>query len=287
MAFIADNVLSEERCASLMEKFQAELGWETTKDEDSQTNARECQRLVLSDPGVRDEVWAGIGGSHLPDFFPNIENGDMHPIFHTDLFGSRSGWEKGYLDDCWRVMRCDPGGKVGPHNTDRSYVPSFGKETLFTVLVYLNEVKNGGETIIFGDSEEDVLFTVYPKPGSVLVFSHNILHQEKILQKGTKWVIRSDVVYKVPPSTLDTLSAPARDTLWQLHKVWREVSGLESPDPLRGETLTVIYALKEQKFIDNKIIMGVNKIIEQLRKYPVLNECFRDVVKFLKTIVSE
>ncbi len=287
VAFVADNVLSEERCESLMEKFQAEPGWETIRGGNSQTDASVCERLILDDPGIRDAVWGGIGGSYLPSTFPNVENKDLHPIFHTDLFGTGSEWEKDHLNDHWQITRRDPGGGKLDLHTDKSHVHSFGKETLFTVLVYLNKVKNGGETVVFGNSEEDILFTVNPKPGSVLVFSHNIPHQEKTPQNSTKWVMQSDVVYRVPQSTLETLSAPVRGTLWQLHKVWGEVSGLGSSGALYGEVFRVIHALKEQKVVNSTTVMGVKKILELLQKYPTLNERLRDAVEFLKTIVTE
>ena len=39
-------------------------------------------------------------------------------------------------------------------------------------------------------------YTYKPKKGSVLIFNHNMIHEGSRLVEGTKYVIRSDIVFK-------------------------------------------------------------------------------------------
>ncbi len=65
-----------------------------------------------------------------------------------------------------------------------------GSETLFTLLVYLNDNYRGGETKFRQDKLE-----VHPQRGSALLFEHHLWHQGAELIEGTKYILRTDVVY--------------------------------------------------------------------------------------------
>ena len=79
------------------------------------------------------------------------------------------------------------------------------KKSFFTVLIYLNEDFEGGETTFIHHKrimkknklkEELVLTPIKPKKGQLLVFRHNILHEGSILKSGEKIVLRSDIMYE-------------------------------------------------------------------------------------------
>lgn len=71
-----------------------------------------------------------------------------------------------------------------------------GLTSKFTFLVYLNDNFVGGATK-FKD------FIVQPETGSALIFIHDTWHQGAILESGTKYVLRSDILYA--PITSKTL----------------------------------------------------------------------------------
>ena len=58
-----------------------------------------------------------------------------------------------------------------------------------TFMVYLNDDFEGGETD-FGD------FLVTPKIGDALCFMHSSMHEGRAVSNGTKYVLRTDVMYK-------------------------------------------------------------------------------------------
>ena len=73
--------------------------------------------------------------------------------------------------------------KDGPWHED-------GLSSKLTALVYLNDGYQGGETI-FRDG------TVVPETGMLLLFEHPNWHEGAALTAGVKYVMRSDVMYRV------------------------------------------------------------------------------------------
>jgi predicted 2-oxoglutarate/Fe(II)-dependent dioxygenase YbiX len=94
-----------------------------------------------------------------------------------------------------RVYRYDAGDKFGIHR-DQSYEGDVdGERTMLTLLVYLNDGFEGGETVL----HEPEPHVVVPRPGLALWFQHMLLHEGRPVLRGTKDVLRSDVVYGVEP----------------------------------------------------------------------------------------
>ena len=56
-------------------------------------------------------------------------------------------------------------------------------------MVYLNENFSGGETELQG-------YNIQPKTGTALLFPHALLHQGNAVLSGTKYVLRTDVMYE-------------------------------------------------------------------------------------------
>ncbi len=70
-----------------------------------------------------------------------------------------------------------------------------------TLLVYLNDDMTGGETRFFADMEQVArrcpYLTVKPRTGAALAFLHSIWHEGAVVQSGEKYVLRTDVMYKL------------------------------------------------------------------------------------------
>lgn len=103
-------------------------------------------------------------------------------------------WEESLavgLNERFRFYRYAPGERFAPHQ-DGGYERLNGDESKFTFLVYLNDYFTGGETKFF-DPEA---FSVKPRMGSLLLFRHNQTHEGVAVESGTKYVLRSDVMYR-------------------------------------------------------------------------------------------
>ena len=87
------------------------------------------------------------------------------------------------------------------------------KTSLLTVLLYLNDGGGvnfeGGQTL-FLDSEKGDSVHVTPAMGSAVVFEHDLFHSSAPLEFGTKYVLRTDVLFAVdtPMGYVDRPRAP-------------------------------------------------------------------------------
>jgi len=64
------------------------------------------------------------------------------------------------------------------------------EKSFYSLLIYLNDNFSGGETLF----DE---YTVKPFLGSALIFPHTLFHSGNIVTSGIKYVLRSDIMYKV------------------------------------------------------------------------------------------
>jgi prolyl 4-hydroxylase len=89
-----------------------------------------------------------------------------------------------------RVYRYEVSQRFGIHG-DQSYEGPDGTSSLLTFMVYLNDDFEGGETD-FPEQRE----TIRPRTGMGLLFQHMVLHEGCRVSRGTKYVLRSDVLYR-------------------------------------------------------------------------------------------
>lgn len=91
-----------------------------------------------------------------------------------------------------RVYRYDVGQSFGVH-IDQSYRGPDDTLSRLTFMVYLNDDFEGGETS-FPPLEQ----VVSPRAGRAVLFQHAVEHAGEVVTRGTKYVLRSDVLYRRP-----------------------------------------------------------------------------------------
>lgn len=130
---------------------------------------RDQDRVIRDDPAVAEDLFRRLR-PHLPE-----RMGDLRLIS---------------LNDRLRFYRYRPGQRFHSH-MDHWYQPNPRQITLHTVLVYLNEDFTGGETAFHEQLER----VVTPRAGMVAIFQHKLTHEGRPVLRGTKYAIRSDVIY--------------------------------------------------------------------------------------------
>ena len=75
---------------------------------------------------------------------------------------------------------------------DHGYQPTPTRITLLTVLVYFNGEFEGGETRF----TEQLDPLVVPRPGLAAIFQHKIRHEGCVVRRGSKYALRTDVLYE-------------------------------------------------------------------------------------------
>jgi predicted 2-oxoglutarate/Fe(II)-dependent dioxygenase YbiX len=131
---------------------------------------------IVHDPAVGATLWARIEG-HVPAAMTTAWDGPRRTATACGLF------------EPLRVYRYDVGHHFGLHS-DQSYMRGDNR-SLLTLLVYLDEDFDGGETE-FPDERQ----TIAPRTGDALWFQHAVLHAGKRVTRGTKHVLRTDVLYR-------------------------------------------------------------------------------------------
>jgi hypothetical protein len=140
------------------------------------TKIRDNLTAIVRDPAVATTLWQRIA-PHVPRAMTTAWDG---PRVTATAFG---------LFEPLRVYRYEVGHHFGLHS-DQSYT-SGGDRSLLTLLVYLDDDFTGGETD-FPEQQR----TIVPRAGDALWFQHALLHAGKAVSRGTKHVLRTDVLYR-------------------------------------------------------------------------------------------
>ena len=139
------------------------------------TDVRDNMIAIVRDPAIASTLWTRIA-PHLPATMTTAWDGPRRTVRAHGLFMPL------------RVYRYDIGHHFGVHS-DQSYTRDTAR-SLLTLLLYLDDDFDGGET----EFPEQAL-TVVPRAGDALWFQHAVLHAGKHVTRGTKHVLRTDVLY--------------------------------------------------------------------------------------------
>jgi len=217
LGFVLEGVLSRDECAALDAAFQS-LGPSFYAPNPAQKAFRSCDTVEVR----MDEFAAALFERMRPcleasELCVNIDRDDDARAAR-DLMGR---WEACSTTDLVLYSRYGAGGHFAAH-TDGFNVVGFDHRSLFSIVLYLNDVEpgQGGETAFFAPSAgkqvaadeqgrllgtAQVLATVRPVAGTACVFYHQILHQSQpTLGTADKRIVRSDVMYKRNPPVLST-----------------------------------------------------------------------------------
>ncbi len=162
--------------------------------------ARECDELILwSEQRGYEEAKVQVYGKET--LVKGIRNNSRVTFIDFNL--ANRIWEKFQpealqefgnsrvvgLNEFFRFYRYEPGEYFKKHS-DGSYVRGIGEASCFTLMIYLNDGFEGGETTF--DKH-----TVKPKKGTALVFHHPMKHAGEPVCSGVKYALRTDVMYRL------------------------------------------------------------------------------------------
>jgi prolyl 4-hydroxylase len=141
------------------------------------TSLRDSSTAVLRDPALAADLYRRV--------LPHV------PARMTgELDGERLRLAVDGVHLPVRIYRYEPGQHFGLHE-DQSYFGDDGTKSLLTLMVYLNDDFEGGETEFPEQGE-----TIVPRTGTALLFQHRLLHAGTRVLRGVKLVLRSDVLYR-------------------------------------------------------------------------------------------
>jgi prolyl 4-hydroxylase len=175
LVFAVPGVLDDAACGRLIARVE-ELGpgdvpVATTNGFVIRPDVRNNKRVMFDDAALAGELYAKV----FPALPPRLCG--VVPCGANERF---------------RCYRYEPGQQFRAHH-DGSYHRDANECSLLTLMVYLNDGFDGGETRFL-----DLDVAVRPRTGMALLFQHHLLHEGSVVRSGVKYVLRSDVMYRVP-----------------------------------------------------------------------------------------
>jgi predicted 2-oxoglutarate/Fe(II)-dependent dioxygenase YbiX len=135
-------------------------------------DVRNNDRVMIDDVPLAQQIW-----DRAREFIPPIHG----------------RWEAIGLNERFRYYRYDVGQRFAIH-TDGCFERDNGERSHLTFMVYLNDGFGGGETVF--QLRRDGKQIIWPIRGMALVFNHSLLHEGAMVEKGRKYVLRTDVMYR-------------------------------------------------------------------------------------------
>ncbi|MDJ1176352.1 2OG-Fe(II) oxygenase [Roseofilum capinflatum] len=166
---------------------------------ESLLSVQECSQLIDQSEKMgysEADIQVHEGRQHLPNIRNNHRVNDYSPSLAQELWHKLAsyslpiyeGKQAISLSPYFRFYRYTPGQNFKIHQDGRQTVE--GNETLFTLLIFLSEDFQGGETQFRQDR-----IKITPKIGHALIFEHRLWHKGCLVEQGIKYVLRTDIVY--------------------------------------------------------------------------------------------
>lgn len=174
--FVVRQFLTNDECAALVRASEQRRYEEATLSMGGTQvlfkEFRDNARLIVDDKELAGKLFPRIWG-----FLPKLSGGRR-------AVG---------LNERFRFYRYDVGQTFAPHQ-DYPFQRSGAEASALTLMVYLNGDLTGGSTDFFRE-DQSVRLGVQPERGMALVFRHELLHAGSPVEKGRKYVLRTDLMY--------------------------------------------------------------------------------------------
>ncbi len=171
--FLIKNFLTKKMCDHFIEKGELISFEEAKVNIDGKQvmlkGVRNNKRILFKDERLAQRIWLQI------------------QPFVVKTFGK---YKVTGLNEMFRIYKYEKGERFKMHR-DGSYERNETECSFFSFLIYLNEDFIGGETYF----EEGI--TITPNLGDALLFNHPLRHEGKPIISGTKYVLRTDIMYQL------------------------------------------------------------------------------------------
>ncbi|KIY74355.1 hypothetical protein CYLTODRAFT_416197 [Cylindrobasidium torrendii FP15055 ss-10] len=190
---LVDNFLSAKECDAAIKAIDS-LPLELTPPKRRGEAERVNYRFSVQSSTFAEHLRARLN-PHLPAFAPSKS------IRRSTRADSR---EAVAYNSNIRFYKYTPAQYFGPHYDDYVYDEETGQHSEWTLLVYLTGVEDGvvgGETIFYKDEKKRDVDAIVPElsRGTALLHRHGpdcMLHEGSQVKSGTKYVLRSDLMFK-------------------------------------------------------------------------------------------
>jgi hypothetical protein len=195
---LLQNALTHKECHQIVQT-ATHLGFRPDHPVsiENPTGIDSCEWFV--DASIRDKLYARVQQC-LPQTVEN-EKGDtiatlksINPRWRLFRYGQDCVYRP-HIDGSWPESRLN---EEGAYECDESGAT----RSYYTLLMYLNQGFEGGETkFYFASPEGMVCRGIVPLQGALMIFPQantaSLIHEGSRVTKGTKYVVRTDVLYEL------------------------------------------------------------------------------------------
>lgn len=163
---------SNEKCNEFINNSEV-IGYEpalvqTESGQKRVEGLRNNQRILFTDKVLATQIW-----EKLKEYAP-YQLGNSFSVGLNEMF---------------RFYKYEAGQEFKKHR-DQSYIRNELEASYFTFMIYLNDGFEGGETT-FNE------LIISPRKGMALIFFHDLEHEGSKIISGQKYVLRTDIMYKL------------------------------------------------------------------------------------------
>lgn len=188
--FGVENILTADECKWLTnyatndDNFWQEIKREYPKEH------RQGRRALVMNQTIADCIW-----QRLKPHFLSQDVAKIKPVG----FGTMGDWRPVAVNPMLRFVESPEGGHFSAHQ-DAGYCASNDLRSIFSIVIYLNQDFSGGSTSFYNDGQDakdqKAIVDIKPEQGMAVVFNHSIHHAGNVVTKGTKVVLRADVMFQ-------------------------------------------------------------------------------------------
>lgn len=187
-----EDFLSKEECQNLIffseNKSYEEATVSLKSGAKMMKNIRNNDRLIYEDKELAQNYW-----QKLKECCPTcIDEIVKEETQKSEVIG---------LNPRFRFYKYESNQRFKKHIDGRVKLEKDGKEqeSRITFMVYLSDDFEGGQTVFdYKNANNEIeVIEIQPKMGTALCFVHEIKHEGKPVPKGTKYVLRSDIMFQV------------------------------------------------------------------------------------------
>ena len=208
---------------------------------------RNNDRLVLDDSDLAARLYARIA-AHAPETL-------VEPAAEGD--GQPTIWRRERLNPRFRCCRYRDGQSFTIHR-DGEYHAGPRERSRLTFMIYLNDGSefSGGATRYYRDrSGQELLRSVTPRRGACIVFDHALWHDGEAVFHGTKYVLRSDVIYR---AIGEPARAPNCEPVRHLGYIWNALRLADDrlASAGRDQTVRIFRIAEDDELHEMQILRG-------------------------------
>lgn len=228
-AVVIDDLLTAEECQELIHRAEASTPDGTATWERAQINIGGGRQMLAAD--VRNSsriMWDSpkMAQKVLDRLMPFLQTFELDQFTNrprvTGLAGRGKSYRLARLNERLRFLRYEGGEYFRPHWDGKYKDPATGETSYYTIHLYLNgegeqdldgliQAQQKGQvnadlagTLLGGATsfmpsfeEQHKQVRIFPRTGSVLIFQQNdLLHSGDQVFRGTKFTMRTDIMYR-------------------------------------------------------------------------------------------